>query len=264
MLEAMHMKDVELKRNADALKLAQQKAINARLAQRIKKQNRDMLKEKSPELKAHQPIISSVTYSEYSGTGLAEKIQKANNSNDKKAKELEKKYQEAMEELDKDDQEAMEELQAELEDSKQKLRSEVAKGKHDLITNMTSEESDKLLADYEAQCDEMRQRQHQEELRRRRLLEMKLLARRRQRQRDIKDNLEAELKTHEDQNREVLAKARHNEVKKAELKLIQESFENSNEQDSITLVKSGTSHTFLTFYIISVILFALYYIGYIM
>merc|ERR1712079_16670 len=40
------------------------------------------------------------------------------------------------------------------------------------------------------------------------------------------------------QNHEVLAKARHNEVKKAELKLIQESFENSNEQDSITLVKS--------------------------
>ena len=91
--------------------------------------------------------------------------------------------------------------------------------------------------------DEMRQKQHQEELRRRRLLEMKLLARRRQRQREVKDDLESELKSHEEQNREVLAKARHNEVKKAELKLIQESFENSNEQDSITLVKSGTSQS---------------------
>merc|ERR1719204_1060951 len=100
LLEAMHMKDVELRRNADALKPAQQKSINARLAQRIKKQNRDLLKEKSPELQAHQPIASSVTYYEYVGTGLAEKIQKANNSNDKKASELEKRYQEAMEELD--------------------------------------------------------------------------------------------------------------------------------------------------------------------
>ena len=112
-------------------------------------------------------------------------------------------------------------------------------GKHDLITNMTSDESDKLLADYEAQCDEMRMKQHQEELRRKRLLEMKLLARRKRRQREVKDDLEAELKAQEDQNREILAKARHNEIKKAELKLIQESFEKSNEQDSITLVKSG-------------------------
>ena len=128
LLEGMHIKDIELRRNANALKSAQQKAIQARLAQRIKKQNRDLLKEKSPELKAHQPIQSSINYSEYSGTGLADKIQKANNSNDKKAKELEHKYQKAMDELDQDEKEAMNELVSELEDSKQKLRSEIAKG----------------------------------------------------------------------------------------------------------------------------------------
>ena len=64
----------------------------------------------------------------------------------------------------------MKDFQSELADSKQKFKSEIAKGKWEFFTNMVSADTNKFLADYKAQYDETRHKQHQEDLRRRRCL----------------------------------------------------------------------------------------------
>ena len=82
-----------------------------------------------------------------------------------------------LDKFDEDERKEVEVLNAELALEKEKLEAELAKGKHEIVKSLSSDESDQILAEYENQCAQMKEKQFRDEMNRRKILELKLIAR---------------------------------------------------------------------------------------